>query len=265
MKLTMLGTGNAAVTECYNTCFVLSEGDRHLLVDGGGGNLLLQRFKAAGLKWQDMRHIIVTHCHIDHLLGIVWMLRFLLQNMNRGKFEGEAYIYGHDKAVETLRSLAKMLLSEKETRFLDSRLHLVEVHDGETVSINGSDVTFFDIGSTKEKQFGFSLELGDGRLCCCGDEPYRACEEQYARGAKWLLHEAFCLSAEAEEFKPFEKHHTTAAEAAKTAATLGVENLLLYHTEDKNILRRRELYTAEAREYFGGNIFVPEDLEVIEL
>lgn len=25
MKLTILGTGNAAVTECYNTCFVLSE------------------------------------------------------------------------------------------------------------------------------------------------------------------------------------------------------------------------------------------------
>ena len=25
MKLTMLGTGNAVVTECYNTCFVLEE------------------------------------------------------------------------------------------------------------------------------------------------------------------------------------------------------------------------------------------------
>ena len=25
MKITMLGTGNAVVTECYNTCFVLSE------------------------------------------------------------------------------------------------------------------------------------------------------------------------------------------------------------------------------------------------
>ena len=25
MKITMLGTGNAQVTECYNTCFVLEE------------------------------------------------------------------------------------------------------------------------------------------------------------------------------------------------------------------------------------------------
>ena len=36
MNITMLGTGNAMVTECYNTCFVLEDGDKHLLVDGGG-------------------------------------------------------------------------------------------------------------------------------------------------------------------------------------------------------------------------------------
>ena len=39
MRLTLLGTGNALVTECYNTCFVISDeknGEtRHLLVDGG--------------------------------------------------------------------------------------------------------------------------------------------------------------------------------------------------------------------------------------
>lgn len=265
MELTMLGTGNAGVTECYNTCFVLSENDKHLLVDGGGGNLLLQRFKAAGLKWQDMQHIIVTHKHIDHLLGIVWMLRFLLQNMNRGKFAGEAYIYGHDEVITALRQLAHMLLSAKETRYLDERLHLVEVKDGETLCINGRSITFFDIQSRKEKQFGFCMELDDGRLCCCGDEPYRECEHDYAAGAKWLLHEAFCLSAEAEEFKPYEKHHTTAADAAMMAEKLGVKNLLLYHTEDKNILRRKELYSAEAARYFSGRIFVPDDLEKISL
>ncbi len=41
MQLTMLGTGNALVTECYNTCFVLSEGQEHFLVDTGGGNRII--------------------------------------------------------------------------------------------------------------------------------------------------------------------------------------------------------------------------------
>lgn len=35
-RITMLGTGSAAVTKCYNTCFVLSSPKSHLLVDAGG-------------------------------------------------------------------------------------------------------------------------------------------------------------------------------------------------------------------------------------
>ena len=57
MNITMLGTGNAMVTECYNTCFVLQDGEKHLLVDGGGGNTLLRQLKKAGFAWQDMREI----------------------------------------------------------------------------------------------------------------------------------------------------------------------------------------------------------------
>lgn len=29
MKLIMLGTGNAAVVNCYNTCFALSRGEKY--------------------------------------------------------------------------------------------------------------------------------------------------------------------------------------------------------------------------------------------
>lgn len=265
MELTMLGTGNAGVTKCYNTCFVLSEEDRHILVDGGGGNTLLQRFEQGGFKWQDMRHIILTHRHIDHCLGIVWMLRLILQNMSRGKYDGEAYIYAHDECVTLLEKLAELLLLPKETQYINRRLHLITVRDGECREINGRKVSFFDIGSKKAKQFGFALELDDGRLCCCGDEPFSPPALPYAKGAKWLLHEAFCLSSEAEIFKPYEKSHSTAADAAKLAEELSVKNLLLYHTEDKNILMRKALYREEAKMHFSGTVYVPDDLERISL
>ena len=54
-------------------------------------------------------------------------------------------------------------------------------------------------------------------------------------------------------------------EACEVGERFGVKNLILYHTEDKNIVRRRELYTAEGRQYYSGNLLVPEDLDVIEL
>ena len=49
------------------------------------------------------------------------------------------------------------------------------------------------------------------------------------------------------------------------AEKLGVKNLVLYHTEDKSIATRKQAYTAEAKKYYHGNVFVPDDLDVIEL
>ena len=55
------------------------------------------------------------------------------------------------------------------------------------------------------------------------------------------------------------------ADAAQLAAQLGVSHLVLWHTEDRNYANRKALYTAEARESYTGDLYVPNDLEVIEL
>ena len=36
--LILLGTGNATVTKCFNTCFAIKTGEEYFLVDTGGGN-----------------------------------------------------------------------------------------------------------------------------------------------------------------------------------------------------------------------------------
>jgi len=43
MKLTMPGTGNALVTECYHTCFLIEENGQLFMVDGGGRIAVLCR------------------------------------------------------------------------------------------------------------------------------------------------------------------------------------------------------------------------------
>lgn len=172
MNITMLGTGNAMVTECYNTCFVLQDGEKHLLVDGGGGNTLLRQLKQAGFDWKDMREIFVTHKHVDHLMGIIWMIRMICQHMRQGA---------------------------------------------------------------------------------------------YAKDSTWLLHEAFCLHGQADIFHPYEKHHSTVKDACELTEQLHVKNLLLYHTEDRNLAKRKELYTEEGKRYYHGNLYVPDDLEKLSL
>lgn len=266
MDITMLGTGHAGVTECYNTCFILSRDSELFLVDGGGGNTLLRQLKRAGFDWKNIHEIFVTHKHIDHLLGIIWMMRLICQTMARGAYAGEVSIYAHDEVISILRTMAEQLLQPKEAASIGKGLHLTPVRDGEHREILGRDTAFFDIHSTKAKQFGFCMSL-DGRekLTCCGDEPYNESERVYAEGSKWLLHEAFCLHAQADVFRPYEKHHSTVKDACELAERLNVENLLLYHTEDQTIRKRKELYLSEGKKYYHGNLYIPDDLEVLTL
>ena len=133
-------------------------------------------------------------------------------------------------------------------------------------SILDYDVTFFDILSTKAKQFGFTMHLKNGKkFTCAGDEPYNPECKPYVEGSQWLLHEAFCLYGDRERFQPYEKHHSTVKEACELAESLSIPNLVLWHTEDKNLSHRKELYTAEGKEYYHGNLLVPDDGEIIEL
>ena len=95
-------------------------------------------------------------------------------------------------------------------------------------------VTFFDIHSTKAKQYGFTTILENGKkLTCAGDEPYHPACAAYVEGSDWLLHEAFCLYSQRDTFQPYEKHHSTVKDACELASSLQIPNLVLWHTEDR--------------------------------
>ena len=266
MNLTMLGTGHAFVTECYNTCFVMHERSQFFLIDGGGGNTLLKQLKSANISWKEIKTIFVTHKHIDHVTGILWLIRLICEYMSLGEYEGDVHIYAHTELIKTIQNISNMLLQEKEAEFIGKRLFLVPVTDRQEVEIIGYKTAFFDIQSKKARQYGFTMFLEHNeKLTCCGDEPYHDSVKYYAENSKWFLHEAFCLHSQADLFHPYEKHHSTVKEACQIAEQLKVKNLLLYHTEDTNIGRRKELYTAEGSKYFSGNLYIPDDLETIKI
>lgn len=265
-EMIILGTGNANAIRCYNTCLALRNGAEYFLVDAGGGNGILRQLELAEIPLENIHHIFLSHEHTDHLLGMVWMIRMIAARMKQGKYEGKLTLYMHSDLVEPLLTIVRLTVQGKFVKLIGERIIFHPLQDGDTVSILGGDFTFFDIQSQKAKQYGFMTYLPDGRkFVFAGDEPYRECEKTYVEDADWLLHEAFCLYSQKDEFKPYEKFHTTVKDACQMAEDLGVKNLLLYHTEDKNLNRRKELYTAEGSTYFSGNLYVPNDLERFKL
>lgn len=265
-KITMLGTGNATVSQIYNTCFLLKTPSTLMLVDAGGGNGILAQLKKVNVQISDIRHLFVTHAHTDHVLGVIWVIRMVAQCKG---YEGLLHVYGNDKVMKTI---IDMILAKKQLAKVAERVVFHQLEDGDCFEVGDMKLECFDIQSTKEKQFGFRAELPSSDesdkplvLACLGDEPYNEQNRRYIVGADWMMCEAFCLYADRDTFKPYEKCHSTALDAGKLAEELGVKNLILYHTEEKTLANRKENYTREAAENFKGGIFVPDDLEVIEL
>ena len=264
--LILLGTGNATVTKCFNTCFTIKTGEEYFLVDTGGGNGIMTQLEKAGIPMESIHEIFMSHEHTDHLLGLIWLIRMIATKMKKGQYEGNLNIYCHADLKEIILTITRLTVQAKFFNMIGERIFIHPVEDNEERDILGYHVTFFDIHSTKAKQFGFTMNLKNGKkFTFLGDEPYQEHEEVYAKDADWLLHEAFCLYADRDKYKPYEKHHTTVKEACENGEKLGAKNLILYHTEDKNLANRRELYTAEGSLYYHGNLIVPDDLEQIVL
>ena len=266
--LTFLGTGAAMVTKCYNACFTIADDDGDMfLVDGGGGNGILTQLERLGYyKANKIRSIFVSHNHSDHILGVVWVVRAITQEMRKGRYEGNLTIYAHPRSLEAVRVISSYVMQPRLNAFFDKRVIFQPIADGEEYDINDRHFRFFDIKSTKELQHGFVCTLHSGqRLAYTGDEPIKEQLLPVLAGTDVLVQEAYCAARDEAEFKPFEKSHGTAEFSCRNAARIGASATILFHTEGRNLETRRQTYIAEGRAVYNGKIFVPDDLDDIKI
>ena len=129
--LHMLGTGNAMVTQCYNTCFLIHTEKGYFLTDAGGGNTILRKLEEAGVQYEGFHHMFVTHGHTDHILGVIWVIRKIASLMAAGRYNGDFYIYCHDVVKHMLLVMSEMMLKKKDFSYIGTRIHLDELQDGD--------------------------------------------------------------------------------------------------------------------------------------
>lgn len=266
-KIIVLGTGTASVIENFNTCFILEDSNKdYLLVDTGGGNGILRQFKRANIDLSKIHNIFISHKHIDHLYGMLWIYRFVELAMRKGTYEGTLNIYCHDEVAKIIREQVHTLLRKSQQQFIDKRIFINVVNDHEKVKVLNYNLEFLDIISKSDKQYGFKTVLNNGKtLAFLGDEPLEEKLYEDVRNIDYLLHESFCLETESDKYKPREKNHDTVKSASIKAQNIGAKNLILWHTQENLGDNRKIEYTKEAKENFMGNVYVPNDLEIIEL
>ena len=266
MKMHIIGTGTATVSKYINTSCAFEEGDQLFLVDGTGGSDILRAFDSMKLNWKTLHHAFLSHEHTDQFLGMIWVIRIIAELLELEEYEGDFYLYGNDVVLEKALQVCCMILKKRSQAFLKKRIKFIVVKNHEKKHILSCDFTFFDIGSTKAKQYGFLMEYDNGKkLVFAGDEPLKDNGKKYSKNVDWLLSEAFCLFDEEPKFHAYQYQHQTVKEASIIAQNLKVKNLLIWHTEDQTGKKRKERYTAEAKQFYEGNVWVPEDGEAFDI
>lgn len=271
-ELYVLGTGNATSVMSYNTCFVIKDGEDLFLTDSGGGNGILKCLKKMNLDLEKIHHVFISHCHMDHCLGIMWMIRVLSVKMEKGEYCGKLHIYGHEKVLKMIDDFSRQMLREKFYKMIGKYIFLESVLPGETKKILSWSVTFYDIGSEKALQYGYKLKLKNNKkLVFTGDEPLKPISIEIGYKADWLLREVLCCYNEEKQFHAYEKEHATVKEACEEAIAMEVKNVVLWHLEDKTDKKsRKEKYLMEGKRWMpdeenSPKLYVPDDGDIIML
>lgn len=263
-EIIMLGTGHGFVWNLFNTCFLLKNNNETLLVDTGGGVEIVKNLEKAGYKLTDIHNIFISHCHTDHILGLMWILKRMSGVFMKG-YAGQFNIYCNQEVTDSIKKLYTSVFPQPIIKAIEENVNIHTLTDGETLEIAGEKITFFDVQPKGNQLYGFETILKNGKkLIFLGDETCNPVLYDRLKGADYVMHEAFCLDAEEKVFKAYEKHHSTVKTVCDEMNRLDIKNLILFHTEDTH-KNKKELYTNEAKQYFENNVIVPDDLEIIEL
>lgn len=236
-----------------------------MLVDAGGGNRVFGQLGKMTIDINDLEYGFLTHCHTDHLLGFVWVMRIVMYGYMKEERNKPFTLFASRVCLDALERICRLTLGDKLwDKVVGDKVFLKEVVDGQHEKICGLDVEFFDTRCIEKDfpQMGFFIK--EKGFVFAGDVPIS--EELYQKfsNQNTLCLEAFCTEDRRNEnLIPLQKHKTV-LESAVVAQRLGAKKLILWHGDDDKVGDRKERYLKEARSVFSGEIFAPDDLEIIE-
>jgi ribonuclease BN (tRNA processing enzyme) len=218
MEVRLLGSGGFVPTDRRETaCALLRKGTEAVAIDAGTGAQRL-RSDPTLLEGVERLHVVLTHFHLDHTIGL-----FFLPGL-RPSVE----VWGAGEALEGIPTseLVRRLLSPPfaPEGFVAS---FASVHE---LALEGTSIGPFRVEARVQRLHSnptLALRVDDA-LVWCTDTAYDAENVEFARGARLLCHEAFRAADRTDEYG-----HTAAGDAARLAAAAEVERLLLIHVNPR--------------------------------
>ncbi len=254
-RLTFLGTGDPLNEERAQTSLALPVGgDARLLIDASSGTILLRQLQRAEIALPQIRHVVISHRHFDHVGGLAPLLIALVPLP-----DAAVTIYATDETLGALHRLLDLTIPGLEG-WLGARLRWRALVPGRPVALGDAVLTPFAVEHGIDC-VGMQIERAGKRLVFSADTS--PCRELVARaeGADLLIHEAYGLDRDAEAAHRF--GHSTAADAGRAARDAAAQRLILTHLRAARYVDTAALAT-EAASSAGRAAEIADDLQTIE-
>ena len=248
--ITILGCAYSIPDAAHELTHFAVQAERSgILVDCGTNPTV--RLAQAGIAYDSITDLILTHFHPDHISGAPLML----MNMWLLGRKQPLCIHAPAHCLQRFRQLMDAYDWQQWPRFFSVDLHEIPLHENAPVLASSDFTISASPGEHMVPVVGLRItdESGGRVLAYSADTSPCASISRLAAGADVLLHEA---TAEA-------IGHSSAAQAAEVAARAQVGSLYLIHY-DVHCADESKLLT-EARGRFRGPVELARDLMTIEL
>lgn len=262
MRIHLLGTG-AAVNECrFQASLLVDAGDAgSLLMDTGSGMDVVRTMTNMGIDPRTIRHIFVSHRHVDHAGGLEPLLLWHASEAHVQNLP-VIRIYGEPRTLAALKAMYQAVSTVVPALF-GEQLQWVPVCSGQTVDVGDQmRLTPFNVDHLPEDggALGCLVDVAGKRLAYSGDTRPCASLPDACCKADLLFHEAGGLDERSSWVHMI--GHSTGGDAGRAALKGEVGRLVLTHFPDEDLI---DPMLAEARQFYKGRVELAQDLGHVDL
>ena len=275
-RLILLGTGGGATpkrTRAASSQVIIAGGEAYV-VDCGNG--VARQLVLAGVPFQSLRHVFITHHHSDHnadygnLVLLFWA-------------SGLAHpvdSWGPPPLKRITELFVEMSRSDTDVRAVDEGLPpfgpMIRPHEIDRPGVVMEDANVRVTCAVVQHPmipiaYAYRFDTKDRSIVISGDTARSDALVQLAKGADVLVHEALYVDAvpgmvaNQANAAPLRRHllasHTSAEDCGRVAAEAGVKTLVLSHfVPAEQPLVTDAMWAEAARRHFTGRIIVGRDL-----
>jgi ribonuclease Z len=260
-RLIFLGTGAALPSPSQdNSSLLIESKGTYLMIDCSG--IPYRKLLQVGANPALLRHILITHHHIDHVGGLPSLIESL---WIKGRSE-PLHIYALPQAMQVIEVLLDLWdLRQRPIKAFPIILHTIQGKPDELVIdspefILRTTPTIHAVPSVASK-----IIFPDGQILVYSSDtaPSQAFLD-FARGTDYLMME--CTYCDKEQELAGITYHLTPASFSKIANQIQARHTLLIHHSELMSCSHAELTKEITQNHsFKGNFSIPKDLDVIEI